>query len=83
MKEHGTQKERLLEYLKAGNKVNPLQSWIELGIYRLASRICELREEGHNIKKEMIEVKNQFQEACKVAQYELVSNVVQQMELGL
>ena len=51
-----TQKQRLLNYLEQGNKINPLKAWQELGIYRLASRICDLRKEGNMIKDEWLDV---------------------------
>ena len=44
------QNKRLLNYLEQGNKINPLKAWNELGIYRLASRVCDLRKEGTEIK---------------------------------
>lgn len=65
-----TQKQRLLAYLKQ-NPINPLQAWQELGIYRLAAVVHLLREDGLNIKTEMINVKNQFNEDVKVAKYTL------------
>jgi len=65
-----TQKQRLLAYLKQ-NPINSLQAWQELGIYRLAAVVHLLREDGLNIKTEMINVKNQFNEDVKVAKYTL------------
>lgn len=66
-----TQKERLLIYLEEGNKINPLKAWQELGIYRLASRICDLKKEGNNIKDEWLEVPNRYGEFVRVKQYYL------------
>ena len=66
-----TQKQRLLTYLEQGNKINPLKAWQELGIYRLASRICDLRKEGNEIKDEWLEVPNRFGEFVRVKQYYL------------
>tara|TARA_R100001440_G_scaffold23689_1_gene38606 strand:+ start:24485 stop:24688 length:204 start_codon:yes stop_codon:yes gene_type:complete len=66
-----TQKERLLIYLEEGNKINPLKAWQELGIYRLASRICDLKKEGNEIKDEWLEVPNRFGEFVRVKQYYL------------
>tara|TARA_Y100001937_G_scaffold11497_1_gene14198 strand:- start:32 stop:235 length:204 start_codon:yes stop_codon:yes gene_type:complete len=66
-----TQKKRLLTYLEQGNKINPLKAWQELGIYRLASRICDLRKEGNEIKDEWLEVPNRFGEFVRVKQYYL------------
>lgn len=66
------QTERLLAHLKRHGTINPLESWRELGIYRLASRICDLRNEGHEIRKDMVSVRNQFGEDVRFAEYELI-----------
>jgi|TARA_R110002020_G_scaffold3655_1_gene16193 hypothetical protein len=66
-----TQKQRLLIYLEQGNKINPLKAWQELGIYRLASRICDLRKEGNEVKDEWLEVPNRYGEFVRVKQYYL------------
>jgi hypothetical protein len=65
-----TQAQRLLQYLKDA-PINPLESWRSLGIYRLAARINDLRNVGHNITKTMIKVKNLYGETVKVAEYQL------------
>lgn len=50
-----TQNEAILAHLKAGNSITGLECLkMRLGI-RLASRINELRSEGHNIQDEWIE----------------------------
>ncbi len=48
-----TQKEDLLEYLK-GHKggITQIEALYELGIMRLASRVCDLKADGYLIKKE-------------------------------
>tara|TARA_Y100000361_G_scaffold81679_1_gene72249 strand:+ start:415 stop:618 length:204 start_codon:yes stop_codon:yes gene_type:complete len=66
-----TQNKRLLTYLEQGNKINPLKAWQELGIYRLASRICDLRKDGIEVKDEWLEVPNRFGEFVRVKQYYL------------
>jgi hypothetical protein len=52
------QNKRLLTYLEQGQKINPLKAWNELGIYRLASRVCDLRKQGNKIKDEWLDVPN-------------------------
>ena len=64
-----SQRDRLLDYLKKHGTINPLESWQQLGIYRLADVVLQLRKAGHNIKTEFIEVHNRFDEACRVAKY--------------
>lgn len=63
-----SQTDRLIERLKEG-PVNPLQSWTELGIYRLGARVYDAKARGINISKRTIKVKNKFGENCRVAEY--------------
>lgn len=67
-----SQNERLLEYLKFHGRINPLEAWTSLGIYRLGARIFDLRKSGLNIETNSIGVFNQFGEECIVAEYELM-----------
>ena len=69
-----TQCERLLAALLRGHRITPLHSWRDLGIYRLASRISELRlgqydGKRYPIQKKMVQVSNQFGDSATVAQY--------------
>lgn len=66
-----TQNERLLEHLKRHRSINAMQALSELGIYRLAARIGELKAKGHDIEASAVEVQNRFGEACRVAEYRL------------
>lgn len=63
------QKERLLNHLKQYGKINPLEAWVSLGIYRLSAVIYELRKMDIKIRTENIPVKNQFGETVHVATY--------------
>lgn len=66
---------RLLDWLAAGNSINPLDSWRFLGIYRLSARIHDLKQQGWDIKTERIEVKSEISGAtARVAQYSLNSS---------
>ena len=44
-----SQKQEVLNHLKTGAHITPLEAIGLYGIYRLAARIFELRSEGHNI----------------------------------
>ena len=65
------QTKRLLAYLEQGQTINPLKAWNELGIYRLASRVCDLRKQGVKVKDEWLDVSNRYGEFVKVKQYYL------------
>ena len=49
-----TQCDALLNYLKERGEITPLEALADLGIYRLASRILDLRSRGHDIKTTMV-----------------------------
>lgn len=68
-----TQKERLLDYLKSHGRINPLDAWKQLGIYRLSAVVFDLRKDGHRIETTRKAVQNQFGEECVVAEYVLVT----------
>ena len=34
----GKQEQRVLDYMKRNNTINPLQSWVECGVYRLSGK---------------------------------------------
>lgn len=65
------QNERLLLHLKNFGTIQPMMAWSQLGIYRLASRICDLRKAGHNIEKQMVTLTNRWGEEVRVAEYKL------------
>ena len=66
-----TQKERLLKYLQLHGRINPLQSWTALGIYRLSAVVLLLRKDGYDIETINTPVRNQFGEQVHVATYVL------------
>lgn len=65
-----TQCERLLQRLERG-PVDPMVAINELGIFRLAARIRDLKDTGHSIKKQTAIHRNRFGESCHVALYSL------------
>ena len=69
-----TQNTRLLGYLKKYGNITQLEALSELGIFRLASRINDLKNKGHNIIGQMVDVENRFGEKVKIKRYFLVEN---------
>jgi len=66
-----TQNERVYDHLLAVGPIRPMTALNDLGIYRLASRINDLRKAGHKIKTKKIEVVNRWGESSYVAEYSL------------
>ncbi len=66
-----TQCDRLIEYMTNNGWVDAMTSWNELGIYRLASRICDLKKMGYKIEKGKKDVINKYGETVTVAKYRL------------
>jgi|TARA_B110000908_G_C10168470_1_gene409616 hypothetical protein len=64
-----TQHDRVLEYLNDGKKLTCLNAFSELGITQVASRILELKREGHLILKNNVKVTNRYDEKVTVAEY--------------
>ena len=44
----GKQEQRILDYMKRNNTINPLQSWVECGVYRLSAVIFNLKKKGYD-----------------------------------
>lgn len=59
-----TQNQRVIDYMTQFGGITQIQALSDLGVMRLASRISDLRSKGYDIKKEMITVRNRFEEEC-------------------
>lgn len=53
-----SQKKRILAYLQTGKSLTQMEALFNFGCFRLASRICELRDDGWGIKSESIKLDN-------------------------
>jgi len=49
-----SQNTQILEYLKQGNRITPIDALSKFGCFRLSGRILELRRLGHDIKTDMV-----------------------------
>ena len=49
-----SQEDSILEHLKQGNRITPLDALYKFGCFRLASRISDLKKQGLNIDSQMI-----------------------------
>lgn len=66
-----TQCERILRQLQDGGTLTQAEAFIEYGIGRLSSRICELRAAGYPIKSEFVAGKNRYGEPVSYVRYSL------------
>jgi len=66
-----TQNERVFDHLLTVGPIRPMTALNDLGIYRLASRINDLRKAGHKIKTKKVEVVNRWGESSYIAEYSL------------
>ena len=71
-----TQCERIIEYLMEFGAITQLEAIRDLGCFRLASRISDLKKQGHNIVSEMVAVKNRWGEKTYVASYSFADDNV-------
>ena len=63
-----SQKDQILQYMRTGEAITPLQALGAFGCLRLAARVDELRRAGHGIQVEKVTLNSGKQ----VAQYRLV-----------
>ena len=68
-----TQSELILAYMKKHGSITPLDALLEIGCFRLGARIWDLKQAGHNIETEMVEVKTRHGGTATVASYSLVT----------
>lgn len=76
-----TQCERVLSYLKEYGSINALQAMRDLGVWRLASRISELRQD-HDIEVRRVKVTNRFAETTQIAEYHVGKNFFDNLSDG-
>ena len=69
-----TQREYILEQLLAGRKITRLDIFNEIWCFKLPARICELRQEGYNIKTKMIHLTNARNQKKCFARYWIDQN---------
>ena len=66
-----TQAQRVLDYMDKHGGITQIEGLRDIGVMRLASRISELRKNGHAITSEMVTVKNRYGESCRVKRYSM------------
>lgn len=66
-----TQHQRIYDYLGEYQTITAREAMLDLGIYRLSARITEMMQDGIQISKKRITVKNRFNEKCSIVEYSL------------
>ena len=66
-----TQCERILRHLQDGGTLTQAEAFMEYGIGRLSSRICELQAAGYPINSEFVAGKNRYGESVSYVRYSL------------
>lgn len=66
-----TQNERILAYMQEFGSITQIDALRDLGVMRLASRISDMRKQGHHIISNIEAVKNRYGETCHIKRYAL------------
>lgn len=69
-----SQCERILRHLNVYGTITSHEAMEEYGIYRLASRISDLKKQGYPIKSTLKKGSNKFGEPTTYSEYSLVIN---------
>lgn len=67
-----TQCEKIIEYMRTYGTITQLQAYVDIGCWRLASRISDLKRQGYPIRTERIKVKNRDGGFTPIARYSLI-----------
>ena len=71
-----TQCEKIIEYMDTFGSITTYEAFIDLGIARLASRICDLKKEGWPIVSETVTTTNRYGEKIHYAKYKIKREAV-------
>lgn len=63
------QKQRIVEYIEKYGSITPMQAIHELGITKLATRISELKQEGYEVRTQILYAPNRYGENTRFARY--------------
>jgi len=66
-----TQSERIIEFIKDFGSITSWEAFSQLGITRLASRICDLKREGYEFDHKTEKAKNRYGEPIHYTRYSL------------
>ena len=67
-----TQKEMVISYMRQFGSITPAEAFNDLGVMRLASRICDIRKDGVRISAKNETSKNRFGKSTTYKRYSIV-----------
>lgn len=67
-----SQCDRILRHLRDYGSITAIEAFSEYGILRLAARINDLKQRGHNITSETMHGKNRYKEPVHYSVYRLI-----------
>lgn len=66
-----TQNEAVLRFMQEHGAITQMEAAQELGCWRLASRICDLKRDGYDIQKDTVRRRNRYGDPVSFARYSL------------
>ena len=63
------QTDRVLAYIREFGSITQLEALRDLGVFRLASRVSDLKRQGYAITGKMEAVNNRYGEKCYIKRY--------------
>ena len=64
-----TQTDRIIRHIQDYGSITPVEAMQEYGIMRLASRMCDIKRAGYNVRREMVTGRNRYGESTTYARY--------------
>lgn len=71
MERRKSQNDRVVDYMNRYGSITPLEAMRDLGIYRLASRISDLKEKGYAVKSRWVPVATRDGGKTRIKAYSL------------
>ena len=66
------QNDLVIAYIRAYGSITTLEAFRDLGVARLASRICDLKKRGYTFRKDIAKAKNRFGKNVRFTRYSLI-----------
>ena len=66
-----TQNQRILDYIDKHGSITQADALRDIAVFRLASRVSDLRRLGYPIVSEFETVENRYGEKCRIKRYRL------------